>query len=133
MNLVFALEVINGNWAIDAIILAWVCGAYLLHEWMARKVERRRWTRGMRVASAIATLSIGIFISRAMIYVWRHFFEGGEFTAGMTVVLIVGATIGSMGFVCAIREISQPLYGPTPWAMAIVAMLAFTAFELLTR
>jgi hypothetical protein len=133
MNPQFALEIINGNWAIGSYVLTCVCIAYLFHEAMARGLVRKRWrwTKGMRVAAALGTLSLGTAISRGVVFFWRHVSHGGDFSGLQTILLILGATVGAVGYVCAIREISRPLYGPLPWIMAIAGMLTLTIAELI--
>lgn len=132
-ELQFVLEVINGAWALLSIALMMVCAAYLYHELVSRRIAfawRKRWTRGMRVSAAIATLSLGIFVTRSTIYVWRHFFDGGDFSKLQLSLLIFGAAIGALGFLCAIREISRPLYGNRPWLVMLFLLVTTTLLML---
>ncbi len=132
-DLLFILEVINGAWAILSLGLFIVCAFYLHHEFRARGFKRKKWTSGMRVASSIATLSLGIAITRSVIFIWRHVYRGDEFSAPQNGLLVVGAGIGALGFVCAIRELSQPLYGRMPWIIAITLAAIFVVMEMASR
>lgn len=130
-RITFFLEISNGIWTILAIALTIVCVAYLQHEIRARDAFRRwRWTQGMRVAIALATLAIGDAICRSMIYIWRHFYNGGPFTDPQFSVLAFGAIVSTVGFACAIREISEPLFGRAPWVITAVVAATFIAWEL---
>lgn len=136
-DLSFVLEVINGGWAILSFVLMMVCAAYLFHElriiWEAEDRHWRvaswhlDWTIGMRVAAAIGTISAGIFITRTTIYIWRAVFAGGDFSMLQLYFLVTGATIGAIGFLCAIREISTPLFGRYPWAGTMLTLFAAVA------
>lgn len=133
-DLSFVLEVINGDWAILALSLMAVCIAYLWHERRYFTPRHENWPQGMKVAAAIATLSAGIFITRALIYVWRASYGAGDFSRMQLATLIAGAAIGAVGFLCAIREISRPLFGPVPWIATMVvlflATIAMVGFHL---
>lgn len=145
-DLSFVLEVINGDWALESFALMLVCLGYLFHELNSRKLWaelgshgfmfwrwRLDWTVGMRVAAAIATLSSGIFITRSTIYIWRAIYGAGDFGMGQLIALILGAALGAVGFLCAIREISMPLYGRCPWIATLAALLLTTAMMVLFR
>lgn len=134
------LEIINGAWAVAALCLFLVAITYLIHEWIARRISflgwRRDLTLGMRVAISIATISLGVLITRTMIWVWRVVYGGGGFSRWQMAVLVFGAALGLAGFVCAIREYSRSLFGPWVWissaaAIAIVSIL--TAMQHLIR
>lgn len=129
-RITYLLELSNGIWTILAASLAIVCLFYLQHEIRARNaLVRWRWTHGMRVAVSILTLSVGDAITRAMIFIWRHSYGGGPFTNAQFGVLTFGAIISTIGFACAIRELSEPLYGRGPWIASTVLVVAFLAFE----
>lgn len=125
------LEIINGGWALLALSLSCVCFAYVWHELHARHLKVWRWhldwTKGMRVAAAIFTLSVGIFITRLTIYFWRAFYDAGDLGELQLYCLIFGAALGAVGFLCAIREISKPLFGACPWITTMVALFMATA------
>lgn len=138
-DLSFVLEVINGDWALLSFSLMLVCLGYLYHELNTRKMWRELgshgyavwrwrldWTTGMRVSSAIATLSAGILITRATIYIWRTMYGAGDFGKGQLLSLTFGAAVGAIGFLCAIREISLPLYGRCPWIATMLMLFAAT-------
>jgi len=59
--------------------------------------------------------------------------RGDEFSAPQNGLLVVGAGIGALGFVCAIRELSQPLYGRMPWIIAITLAAIFVVMEMASR
>lgn len=135
-RLSFTLEVINGDWALLAFILMLMCAFYLGHEMLARHISLwhpRSWEQGMRVATAIGAMSTGVFMTRIVIYSWRHYFEAAAFSHVQAGTLIVGATIGTVGFVCAIREISKPLYGDWPWVLSIVLLAMMTGYTLISH
>lgn len=125
------LEVINGGWALLALSLFLVSFAYVWHELRAREMMIWRWhldwTKGMRVASAVMTMSLGIFCTRITIYIWRAFYDGGSLGNAQLYFLIFGAFMGAVGFLCAIREISMPLFGPCPWIMTMLSLFIVTA------
>lgn len=125
------LAVINGAWGTAALCLMLVAVAYFSHEWVARGVSVWRWrteiTLGMRVSLAVGTMSLGILITRAMIWSWRVIFGGRVFTEWQMGVLVFGAVIGLIGFICAIREYSRSLFGDWVWALstATIVLVAF--------
>jgi hypothetical protein len=127
----FWLEVINSDWAIAALALALVSLFYFRHECIARGYPMRsRLTRGMRVSISVFTLSVGVCLTRAVIYIWRHVFHGAEFSELQTALLLTGGFIGLCGFVCAVREYSKPLYGNWPWIATIAAIFLMTIFNV---
>jgi hypothetical protein len=122
-------EMINGAWVLMAISLAIMSIVYLRHEFLARGVQRP-WTSGMRVALAMAILSIGVGLSHLPIWEWRHFNSHERFGEWRAGVMALGAFIGSTGFLFANREISRQLYGDAPWmstAAIVVMFLVATA------
>src|SRR6185369_747959 len=129
------LEVINGAWAAAA--------ASLIHEWIAigfYYMPVRKWrgalTLGMRVALAIGTISLGVLITRVMMWVWRVIYGGGMFANWQLGVLVLGAVVGLVGFICAIREYSRTLFGDWVWVLstaAIVLVAFLTALPHLVR
>lgn len=128
------LEIINGAWAMAALCLMLVAVSYFSHEWIARSISLWRWrseiTLGMRVALAVGTISLGVLITRALIWIWRVIYGGGVFSRWQMGVLVFGAFIGLVGFICAIREYSRPLFGEWVWvtsAAAIVLVAFLTA------
>src|SRR5882757_9707545 len=132
----FILEVLNGDWGVEALCLGIVCWMYLIHEIRARPKRRwpMRWTDGMRVAFAISAVSAGVWITRSVIYIWRHIYGGNEYFSLLELnTLIVGGAIGTLGFLLAIREISKPLFGSWPWLASIVALVAMTAYTVFSR
>jgi len=128
LNSGFLLELVNGNWGIAASSLAIICAVYLIHETLSRGMPswhwRRKITMGMRVAIAMLTLSAGVAIRSAEVYLWRAM--SGELPDLSQFWLIVGSGIALMGFLCCIREISRPLYGNRPWIWTLAAMAVFT-------
>lgn len=122
----FLSEIMNGNAALAAVSLAVICTIYLAHETVALKVWgylwRGRLSRGMRVAVAVMTLSVGIGLRSAEVMRWRM--VGGE---PRLFWLTLGSIIATLGFLCCIREISKPLYGDGPWIWTLVTMTIYTA------
>jgi hypothetical protein len=132
----FTLEVINGDWALLSFILMLMCAFYLVHELLARHMAPWRtgkWAQGMRVATAIMAISAGVAITRVVIFWWRHFYDASEFSHLQAAALIAGAAIGTVGFICAIREISHPLYGHWPWIVSMVLLAIMTAYTVSSR
>lgn len=130
------LEVINGDWGLLAFILMLMCAFYLGHEMIARHLTIWRtgqWTQGMRVATAIMAMSLGVCTTRVVIFGWRHFYAGAEFSHVQAGLLICGAAIGTVGFICAIREISEPLYGHWPWLISMALLVAMTSYTVLSH
>lgn len=135
----FNLELLNGNWGIASLALAIICGIYLRHEVTARRqrhsseplLSRSRLTLGMRIAVALFTLSLGIFIRSAETWRWR--FGGGAIIDLNQGWLILGDMIAVLGFLCAIREISEPLYGRAPWICTLIALVLFNVASVAHR
>lgn len=135
----FNLELINGNWGIASLALALICGIYLRHEILARQLRhsgapllsRSRVTLGMRIAIALLTLSVGIFIRSAETWRWRM--SGAPISDLSQGWLVMGDVIAVVGFLCAIREISSPLYGRAPWVCTLVAMVIFNVASVAYR
>lgn len=135
----FNLELLNGNWGIASLALALICCIYLRHELLARHqrhsgeaiLSRARLTLGMRIATALLTLSIGIFIRSAETWRWR--FSGGVLPDLSQGWLIAGDVIAVIGFLCAIREISEPLYGRAPWVCTLLSLVAFNVGSMAHR
>src|SRR6266404_7586464 len=130
IDLDFALEIINGAWAILSLELLLVCAVYLSHEIRTRGFSRKKWTSGMRVAVSIATVSLGVCTTRTMIFVWRHVYGGESFSNSQIIVVIIGAIIGAIGLICSIRELSLPLYGRMPWIIAMIFSTMFVLTEI---
>lgn len=124
MNMLFASEVLNGNWAILCIILSIVSITYLVDE---RKVTDRT---GSRAAFSVLVLTIGIGILRISEYLGWHLYRDLYHPNTMP-WRYVGGVIGTIGFLLAIREFSRRLYGDFPWAIAVVLMIGFTIIEII--
>lgn len=115
------LEIINGAWAMAALCLLMVCGAYLAHEVLALRIHKRReFTLGMRVASATGTIWLGVLITAT----------GWAFGWQMP-VRVLGGVVGLIGFICAIREYSRTLFGELVWVLATAAILMAAALMAL--
>ena len=128
------LAVINGVWGLLAFALALVTVVYVYQEGTERRLTIRQWLfgmpLGMRVAVAIMIIAFGVVLTRGTIWVWRTLYGGGPFTQTMLALLLTGAVLGAVGFLCAIREISKPLYGDWPWLAALVACAGFLTFSI---
>lgn len=128
------LAIINGAWGTAALCLFMVALAYFGHEWIIRRISVWRWrakiTLGMRVAVAMMTISLGIMITRLLIYVWQML-GAGNFAEWQVITLIIGAVVGYVGFICAIREYSKTLYGSWVWITSLIASLAVAVFTVL--
>jgi hypothetical protein len=125
----FLLETLNGDWGLAAVSLAIICAMYLVHEGIAYRVfmpgGRDRLTRQMRVMSGVFTLSVGVAIRSLETMRWRM--GGGESQDLSKTWLLIGGVLALVGFLCTIREISQPLYGNKPWLLTLAAMAVYTA------
>lgn len=126
MNWMFASEVLNGNWAILCIVLLVVCVCYLVDESVA---HHKKWTIGMRAAFALLVLTIGIGTLRISEYVGWHLF-GDIYHPNMMPWRMIGGTVGTIGFLVAIKEFSSRLYGDLPWIVAVALCIGFTIFEI---
>lgn len=128
------LEIINGAWGTAALCLFMVALAYFGHEWIIRNVSIWRWradiTLGMRVALAMMTISLGVMITRLLIYAWRMM-GASDFERWQLITLLIGAAVGYVGFICAIREYSKTLYGSWVWITSLLASLAVAGFTAL--
>lgn len=135
----FNLEVLNGNWGIASLALMMICFIYLGNELIARRqrhsgaplLSRSRLTLGMRIATALLTLSLGIFVRSAETWRWR--FGGGHLDDLNQGWLVMGDVIAVVGFLCAIREISGPLYGRAPWVSTLVILVVFNIWSVIHR
>lgn len=122
----FGLELLNGNWGIASLALMAICAIYFVHEVVARKVRwRSGLTPGMRLAAALFTLSLGVFMRS--IETWRWILLGDSITDLNQVVLQIGGIVAVVGFLCAIRELSVRLFGRAPWIWTLIAMVIFSA------
>lgn len=132
------LELLNGIWAICSLALTLLCAAYLRHEviarqqcWRARKLRwSKRFTRGMRVATAVMAISAGICLRTSLVFFLR--FNNADMTEMNADWLLLATAVGVIGFLCAIREMSN-LFSNVPWALTVAACAGFVVFELLTR
>lgn len=124
----FILELVNGTWGIASASLAVICAIYLLHEGVAYRILKRggraRITRPMRVMLGVLTLAVGVAVRSLEVTAWRM--RSGELADLSQFWLIFGSCIALVGFLCLIREISQPLYGAGPWAWTLAAMALYT-------
>lgn len=128
----FLLEVLNGTWGVAAFSLGVVCWMYLFHEMISLAAWRPwRWSQGMRVAINVSLVAAGVWITRSVIYYWRHIGAAEHFSSGQLYALIVGGAVGTVGFVLLIREISRPLFGNAPWILSLIALVAMTAYTVL--
>lgn len=130
------LEMLNGNWSIVSASLMVICIGYLWHETSARetfrrKTNRTRWTQGMRVAIAVLTLSTGVFIRSAETWRWRV--AGGLPGDLSQMVLNLGGIVAVIGFLCAIRELSEPLWGRGPWVWTVAVMALYNLATVIVR
>lgn len=82
----------------------------------------------MRVALALFTLSLGIFIRLAEIWRWRAF--GAHIEDLNQSLLLWGGIIAIIGSLCAIRELSFRLFGRGPWVSTLILMVIFSAISL---
>lgn len=125
----FLLETLNGDWGLAAVSLAVICAMYLVHEGIAYRVfmpgGRERLTRPMRVMSGVFTLSLGVAIRSLETMRWRM--GGGDLQDLSKTRLLIGGVLALIGFLCTIREISQPLYGNKPWILTLATMAVYTA------
>lgn len=126
-----ASEMINGAWIILATSMMVMASVYLRHELIARGWSRP-WTSGMRVALALGILSFGVAISHFPIWEWR--FSDGESSFGQwrVALMAAGASIGSMGFLFANREVSRRLYGDLPWMATAAVVVIFLAATIVS-
>lgn len=139
MKAEISLEFLNGNWMIASASLMVICIFYLGHELLSRDsflpgAERRhatRMTQGMRVATSVLTMSFGVFIRSVETWRWRAW--GGGLNDLNQQTLLIGGVIAVIGFLCAIRELSAPLYGRGPWVWTVVAMMIFNAVTLFSK
>lgn len=126
------LEVINGAWAMAALALFSVCVAYLIHEARARWPRKRfEVTLGMRVALSVGTISLGVLITRSMVWIWRVVYEAGTLSQDQMAVLVFGAAVGVAGFIFTIREYSRPLFGDLVWILSTIAIVLVAALTAL--
>lgn len=131
MTTEFILGLLNGNWAIASLALTVICCIYLRHEIVAR-LRRPTWiTQGMRMAAALGIMSLGIFIR--LVEAWRWLAGGGDLRDLSLNWLMFGGLIAIVGFLYAIREISEPLYGRAPWLCTLIAMMIFTTGSVAYR
>lgn len=126
MNVLFASEVLNGNWAILCIVLAAVSVVYLVDEYAANGAV---WTVGMRAARAVLMLTIGIGVLRISEYVSWHLY-GTLYHQNTMSFRMAGGAIGVLGFLMSIKEFSRRLYGDIPWVIAVILMIWFTVVEI---
>ena len=127
MNILFASELLNGNWAILCIVMTWVGISYLVMERRAHRHEP--WSVGSRAALGILVLAVGVGILRASEYASWHIF--GELYHQSTMPFrMVGGMVGAIGFLMCIREFSRRLFGDLPWVIAIVLCLCFSIIEI---
>lgn len=141
------LELLNGNWSIASASLMLICCTYLWHEVSTRSDQtvghqdradagtgvRATFTKGMRVAIAVLTISLGVLIRSVETWRWRVF-DGGVSPNDLSQLwLNIGALLAVIGFLCAIREISQPLYGRGPWVWTLVVVVIFNILTIAAR
>lgn len=109
-----------------------ICAMYMAHEVRARHIFRQggrlRVTPGIRVSLALFTLSLGIFIRCAEVWLWRV--GGGAPLDLNQTLLTVGSIIAIVGFLGAIRELSLRLFGRAPWIWTLLAMVFFSAISV---
>lgn len=129
------LEILNGVWAIAAASLLIICIFYFQHEARARSYRwqrgwRKMMTRGMKVSAAVGAISLGSTIRASTIFLWH--LRGGhtDLQPGM---ITVGTIAAVTGFTCAVREFSEPIYGPLPWKMTLLTMVCFVVVDLATH
>jgi hypothetical protein len=129
------LAILNGNWTIECVVLAFISVAYLVSLGRQLRFSWRNWLfdmlPGMRVAVAILVMSIGSALVRGTVWVWAFVYHRADYTPQMLLVLIFGATLGAGGFLMAIVEIGIPLFGNWPVVITIGCMVIFTVATLL--
>lgn len=129
-DIAFLSEAMNGTWSLLSLICSCVCAAYIASEWRHRP-SPGRWSIGMSVAAAVMTLSIGSFISRYIIFDWRHFHSNQSFSRLQMDGLLIGANIGAAGYLMLIHMLSRERFGKWVTIASACAVLAFWAFEFL--
>jgi len=132
------LELLNGAWSI---ISAFLIPFLMIHLWEAgnlRKLSARRWLfdlpDGMKLAIGVLAAAIGIQITRTTIWYWR-FVSSGEanFISIQRLLLAVGAFIGTVGFLCIMREITRHRFGHWPWLTALGTAATYVVGTIVTR
>lgn len=128
----FLVDVLNAVWAVESLVLALICWAYLMHEILARKWPGYpKWTVGMRVAAKLSMIAIGITITRVDLVYWRGIQEGGPYNAWQAIVFALGGAISTLGFLLAVRVLSVRLFGMGPWRAAVVLFFMTTIAAVL--
>lgn len=132
------LEMMNGNWAILAIFTTFFLGFHLWDVSRRRGVTIQQWftdlPQSMQLAVALFTISVGVVLSRAPVWYWRFTSNGDPARLGeIKIWLTLGAAIGCLGFMCAIRVITRPMMSHWPWLMSAGVAVIYTLATLFIR
>lgn len=133
------LEIMNGNWAILATFTAVYVSYHLIDVAHRRGVTLQKWftdlPQSMQLAVAFLTVSVGVIFSRAPVWFWRFMTDGDplKFSAGIKMLLTIGAALGCFGYICAIRVITRPMRSHWPWITAALCAVLYTVGTLILR
>lgn len=127
------LELMNGGAITPEFLWLVLLGIYLCREASRRGLHALDWFKlppSMNLILAVFICDVGVHVRSAIVWWWRVRTGGtGDFTPFESGVLIFGAVLLVVGFLCKIRAMTKPDHGNGPWLVAgaasVVALLIF--------
>lgn len=133
------LELLNGaGMIVDGIFLAWGV-VYLRREATRRYGSTPFWEFVLRTPPhmnfivAVLVHDAGVWLRSLVIWSWRRFSGGGDFTVAQAGLLAAGALLIVVGGLCKIRAVTKPDYGDAPWLTCLYLLAIFLAGSLVSR
>ena len=129
------LEATNGVWTVlNGFFIAFLI-QHLVVEHRSQNLSPLNWLfnlpLGMQVAVSLLIATVGGFVLRASVWVWRIQTGGqGPISTELTIAVLCGTTIGAVGMLCQLRVFSQSYYGNWPWIIAALASVAFVLWTV---
>lgn len=128
----FLLEILNGGAITPGQIWLVMIAIYLSKEAKRRGLRAFDWFHlppSMDFMLAVFIGDLGVEVKAIAVWVWRRFFDAGDFSVMQTGLLMLGSTLIVLGFLCKIRALTKPDCGNGPylkaaaWTVGVVILL----------
>lgn len=136
------LELLNGcGMVVEVIFLVWMA-KYILVEARFRHLTWRHWVSGdlpysVNFVVAVFFFDAGVCLRSIAIWVWRRFFDAGDFGVGQIAMLALGGVLIVFGGLCKLRAVTNPDFSGTwpyrPWIRAAFVVVLFALGSIVFR
>jgi len=130
-------EVLNGGAITPEVLWLLLLGIYLYREARRRGLHGFDWFNlppSMDLIVAVLISDLGVTIRSTTIWIWRKFYGAPPYFSDVqSTLLMVGAALIVVGFLCKIRAMTAPDHGDGPWLLATVSTVVVIAAMLVMR